>query len=150
MDLGENLGENGIFGQVGPVTAKKVWCHGRLLNTNLLYTTNRLDWDKRESYCNQQDSNYDWIWVKNWVKMVIFGQVGPVTAQKVWCHGRLLNTNLFYTTNRLDWDKREPCRNHQDSNYDWIWVKNWVKMAFLPSWAPNGSESMVSGPSFAY
>ena len=50
MDLGEKLGENGIFGQVGPVTAQKVWCHGRLLNTNLFYTTNRLDWDKRQSY----------------------------------------------------------------------------------------------------
>ena len=44
MDLNEKLGENGIFGQVGPITAQKVWCHGRLLNTNLFNTTNRLDW----------------------------------------------------------------------------------------------------------
>ena len=77
MDLGEKLGENGIFCQVGPVTAQKVWWHGRLLNTNLFYTTDRLDGDKRESYCNQQDSNYDWIWVKNWAKMAFFAKLGP-------------------------------------------------------------------------
>ena len=77
MDLGEKLGRNGIFCQVGPVTAQKVWCHGRLLNTNLFYTTNRLDWDKRESYQEPQDSNYDWIWVKNWVKMAFFAKLGP-------------------------------------------------------------------------
>ena len=57
MDLGEKWGKNGIFCQVGPVTAQKVWCHGRLLNTNLFYTTNRLDWDKRGSYREHQDSN---------------------------------------------------------------------------------------------
>ena len=34
MDLGKKLGENGIFCQVWPVTAQKVWCRGRLLNTN--------------------------------------------------------------------------------------------------------------------
>ena len=77
MDLGEKLGENGIFCQVGPVTAQKVWCHGRLWNTNLFYTTNRLDWDKRESYWEHQDSNKDWIWVKNWVKMGFFAKLGP-------------------------------------------------------------------------
>ena len=69
MDLGEKLGENGIFCQVGPVTAKKVWCQGRLLNNNLFYTTKRLDWDNRESYREHQDSNYNWISVENWVKM---------------------------------------------------------------------------------
>ena len=52
MDLGEKLGENDTFCQVGPDTAQKVWWHGRLLNTNLFQTTNRLDWDKRESYPN--------------------------------------------------------------------------------------------------
>ena len=77
MDLGEKLGENGIFCQVGPVTAQKVWCHGRLLNTNLFHTTNRLDRYKRESYRNHQDSNYDWLGVKNWVKMVFFAKLGP-------------------------------------------------------------------------
>ena len=77
MDLGEKWGKNGIFCQVGPVTAQKVWCHGRLLNTNLFYTTNRLDWDKRESYGKHQDSNYGWIWVKNGVKMAFFAKLGP-------------------------------------------------------------------------
>ena len=78
MDLGEKLGVNGIFCKVGPVTAQKVWCHGPLLNTTLFYTTNKLDWDKRESYRNHQDSNYDWIWVKSWVKMAFFAKlVGP-------------------------------------------------------------------------
>ena len=77
MDLGEKLGKNGIFCQVGPVTAQKVWCHGHLLNTNLFYTTNRLDCDKREPCRNQQDSNYDWIWVENWVKMGFFDKLGP-------------------------------------------------------------------------
>ena len=77
MDLGEKLGENGIFCQVGPVTAQKVWSHGRLLNTNLFYTTNNLDGEKREPCHNQQDSNYDWIWVKNWVKMAFFAKLGP-------------------------------------------------------------------------
>ena len=77
MDLGEKLGENCIFGQVGPVAAQKIWCRGRLLNTNLFCTTNRLDWDKRESYREHQDSNYDWIRVKNCVKMAFFAKLGP-------------------------------------------------------------------------
>ena len=77
MDLGEKLGENGIFCQVGPVTAQKVWWYGRPLNTNLFHTTSRLDGDKREPCRNQQDSNYDWIWVKNWVKMAFFAKLGP-------------------------------------------------------------------------
>ena len=125
MDFGEKWGKNVLFCPIDPVTAQKVRCHGCLLNTNLCYTSTRLDWGKREPCCNDQDSNYDWIFMKNGLKMAFFCQNDPVTAQKVWWHGRLLNTNLFYTTNRLDWDKRGPCRNHQDGNYDWIWVKNW-------------------------
>ena len=80
LDLGEKLGKNGIFCQVRPVTAQKVWCHGRLLNTNLLYTStpsNRLDWGKREPCRNDQDSNYDWILVKNGVKMAVFAKLIP-------------------------------------------------------------------------
>ena len=77
MDFGEKWGKNGIFCQVGPVTAQKVWCHGRLLNTNPFYTTNRLDRDKREPYRKHQGSNYDWIWVKNGVKMPFFAKLGP-------------------------------------------------------------------------
>ena len=77
MDLGKKMGENGIFGQVRLVTAQKVWWHGRLLNTYFFHTTNRLDWDKREPYHEHHDSNYDRIWVKNWVKMAFFANLGP-------------------------------------------------------------------------
>ena len=115
MDLGEKWGESGLFCQIGPITDQKVWCHCRLLNTNLFYTTTRLDWDKMEPYY-KHTLRIDLG--EKWGKNGLFCQVDPVTAQKVWCYGRLLNTNLFYTSNRPEWDKREPCRNDQDSNYD--------------------------------
>ena len=77
MDFGEKWGKNGLFCPIDPVTAQKVSCHGRLLNTNLFCTTNRPDWDKRESYRKHQDSNYDWISMKNGVKMAFFAKLGP-------------------------------------------------------------------------
>ena len=77
--------------------------------------------------------------IRFWRKMGengLFCQVDTATAQKVWSDGRLLNTNLFYTSNRLDWVKREPCRNDQDSNYDQILAKKWVEMAFFAKLTP--------------